>query len=121
MRLISKNLPTTYGNSEFLSVDRVNELIKSLNISNNKLNGRIQNKIEHLQHFHKRIWIAVALFIVNIFLLTGWVNSYNNIAQFRANDYKYRALKNVRNERLIKLLNGIDSLTNSIPNILKRL
>ena len=92
------------------SAEKINLLIESRNTFNNKSNELVQNTIEHRHHLHKGIWISVALFIVNIFLLAGWVNSYNNINQFRANDYKYRALKNLRNEPLIKLLYITDSL-----------
>lgn len=76
-----------------INFERINELIKSLNNCNNKLNAPVQNAIEHRHHLHIGIWIAIVLFIVNIFLIIGWISYYNNAKQFRENDLKYRALK----------------------------
>jgi hypothetical protein len=110
-----KNLPY-----QKICVEKIKELIKNGNISTNKLNERVQNTIEHRHHLHKGIWIAIALLVLNIFLLTGWVNSYNNIKQFRANDYKYRALKSLGNESLIKLLYNTDSLYKINPEYFEK-
>jgi hypothetical protein len=52
---------------------------------------------------HKGIWIAIALFIANIFLLTGWINNYNGAKQLRANNLKYRALKTMEDVSLKKV------------------
>jgi hypothetical protein len=103
-----------------ISSERVNELIKSLNACTSKLEGQVQNTIEHRHHLHKGIWIAIVLFIANIFLFTGWINSYNSSMQFRANDYKYRALKTMKDESLKKALYNIDSLYKINPEYFEK-
>ncbi len=106
--------------SRTISSERINELIKSLDACTNKLKEPAQNKIEHHHHLHKGIWITIALFIANIFLLTGWISSYNNTKQFRANDYKYRALKTMEDESLKKVLYNIDSLYKINPEYFEK-
>ncbi len=96
--------------SRTISPERLNELIKSLNVHTNKLNAPVQKTPEHRHHLHKGIWIVIVLFIVNIFPFAGWINSHNDAKQFRANDYKYRALKTMEDETLKKVLTNIDSL-----------
>ena len=106
--------------SRTISPERINELIKSLNNCNNKLNQPVQNTIEYRHHLHKSIWIAIAFFIANIFLIYGWINSHNNAKQFRANDYKYRALKTMEDETMNKVLSNIDSLYKINPDFFEK-
>ncbi len=106
--------------SRNMSSERINELIKNHNSCTNKLTAPVQNTIEHHQHLHKGLWIAIVLFIVNIFLLIGWINSHNNAKQFRANDYKYRALKTMQDESLKKVLSNLDSLHKINPEYFKK-
>ncbi|MEJ7831040.1 MAG: hypothetical protein WKF91_22730, partial [Segetibacter sp.] len=62
----------------------------------------------------------IALFVLNIFVLTGWINSYNNTKQFRANDLKYRALKTMEGVSLKKVLYNIDSLYEINPDYFEK-
>ncbi|MDQ2718136.1 MAG: hypothetical protein M3Z26_00025 [Bacteroidota bacterium] len=103
-----------------ISSESINELIKSLNACTNKLNAPVQNTIEHRHHLHKGIWITIALFIVNIFLLAGWINSFNNTKQFKANNLKYRALKTMEDISLKKVLSNIDSLYKISPEYFEK-
>jgi vesicle coat complex subunit len=86
LKIISEEIKNL--SSRTISSERINELIKSLNNCNNKLNQPVQNSIEYRHHLHKGIWIAIALFVTNFFLLAGWINSYNKANQFRVNDFK---------------------------------
>jgi midasin (ATPase involved in ribosome maturation) len=106
--------------SRTISSERLNELIKSLHPCTNKLKEPQQITIEHRHHLHKGIWIAIALFIANIFLLTGWINNYNGAKQLRANDYKYRALKTMEGVSLKKVLYNIDSLYEINPDYFEK-
>lgn len=66
------------------NIDRLQHQIQA--ISNN-------SKVEHRHHFHKGIWIAIALFIISFFLAWGWMNTYSQLKQYEATDIKYRYLK----------------------------
>ncbi|MEJ7671710.1 MAG: hypothetical protein WKF59_03150 [Chitinophagaceae bacterium] len=103
-----------------ISSERINELIKSLDACTNKLNVPVQNTIEHRHHLHKGIWIAIALFVVGIFLFAGWINSFNNTKQFKANDLKYRALKTMQDESFKSVLSNIDSLYKINPEFFEK-
>jgi hypothetical protein len=107
--------------SRTMSSERINELIKSFNAYTNKLNEPVQNTIEHLHHVHKGIWIAIVLFIANIFLFVGWINNDNNTKQLRINSYKYRALKTMEGVILKKILINIDSLYKINPDFFKKM
>jgi predicted PurR-regulated permease PerM len=103
-----------------ISSEKMKELIKSLDAPTNKLNAHVQNTVEHRHHLHKGIWITITLFVVGIFLLAGWINSYNNAKQFRANDYKYRALKTMEDVSLKKVFYNIDSLYKINPEYFEK-
>ncbi len=106
--------------SRTISSEIINELIKNRNACTNKLNASLQNTIEHRHHLHKGLWIALTLFILNIFLLIGWINSHNKVREFRANDFKYRALKTIEDESLKKVLSNIDSLYKMDPEYFEK-
>ena len=93
-----------------ISAERINELINGLDSSTGNLKEPVQKIIEHHHHLHKGIWIAIVLFVANIFLLSGWINSYNKAIFFKATNVKYRALKTIKDEGLKKLLYNTDSL-----------
>ncbi len=96
--------------NRMIGFERLNDLTKSLDSCTDKLKEPVQNTVQHRHHLHKGIWIAIALFVTNIFLLIAWINSQINAKHFRANDYKYRALKTMEDETLKKVLSEIDSV-----------
>jgi len=106
--------------SRTISSEKMKELIKSLDAPSNKLNTPVQNTVEHRHYLHKGIWIAIALFVLTIFVLTGWINSYYNTKPLRANDLKYRALKTMQDESLKKVLYNIDSLYKINPEYFEK-
>jgi hypothetical protein len=118
LKKISEDLKNL--SSRTISTERINELIKSLDACTNKLKEPVQNTIEHRHHLHKGIWIAITFFVVNIFLLAGWINSYNIAKQLRANDYKYRALKTMEDLSMKKILFNIDSLYKINPEYFEK-
>ena len=95
-----------------VSNEKINELLKNINILNFKLGIGVNEHIYHKHHLHKGICIAVGLFITSLLLLYGWINSYNIKKNFEANNIKYRYLKVNGNTGLIKLLYRTDSLYN---------
>lgn len=70
----------------------------------------LNKRIEHKHHLHEGLLIALILTLLCLFLSFGWYNSYNISKQLKANDIKYRALKVVGNQPLLKLLHHTDSL-----------
>ncbi len=118
LKKISEEIKTL--SSRTISSERLKELIKSLDDCTKKLNAPVQNISEHRHHLHKGIWITITLFVVGIFLLAGWINSYNNAKQFRANDYKYRALKTMEDVSLKKVFYNIDSLYKINPEYFEK-
>ncbi len=118
LKKISEELKILSGRT--ISSGRLNELIKSLNACTGTLKQPLQNKIEHRHHLHKGIWIAIVLFVANIFLLAGWINNYNSTKQLRANDYKYRALKTMGDVSLKKILYNIDSMYKINPEYFEK-
>ncbi len=118
LKMISEDL--TNLSSRTVSSEIINELIKNRNACTNKLNAPLQNTIEHRHHLHKGLWVAITLFIINIFLLIGWINSHNKVREFRANDFKYRALKIMEDVSLKKVLYNLDSLYKINPDFFEK-
>ncbi len=92
--------------------EKINELTKNVTAINFGSVNKATGQMHHMHHFHRGIWIAVALFITSLFLLYGWINSYNALKVSEANDTKYRYLKVNGNIGLLKLLYRTDSLYN---------
>lgn len=70
----------------------------------------LNNTIEHKHHIHKGIWLSAGLFLVLVFLIWGWLNTYSKLEQYEANDIKYRYFKVYGNQALIKFCGQTDSL-----------
>ncbi|MEO8173578.1 MAG: hypothetical protein ABI581_10865 [Sediminibacterium sp.] len=70
----------------------------------------LNNKIEHKHHLHKGIWLSAGLFLVLVFLIWGWLNTYSKLEQYEGNDIKYRYFKVYGNQALIKFCGQIDGL-----------
>ena len=75
-----------------------------------------QEKVSHMHHLHKGLWVAAALFILTICFLYGWIMSSIAKEKQKVNDILYRYLKvNASNESL-KNLYHLDSLYNANPS-----
>ena len=66
--------------------------------------------ITHKNHLHKGIWVSVGLFVVLVFLIWGWLNTYSKLEQYQGNDIKYRYCKVYVNRTLNKFCAQTDSI-----------
>lgn len=69
-----------------------------------------QNRVKHVHHFHKMVWITLCLFVVSILFANGWMNCHRQKEAFEANDLKYRFWKTNGNASLLKIICRTDSL-----------
>ena len=98
---------------QFLLIqEKMNELELKMEALEIRLGQPLKNQIDHKNHLHKGIWIAIVLSIVSTFFFYQWMNTNDDKKQFEANDIKYRALKVTGDRALIKLLYHTDSLYN---------
>jgi hypothetical protein len=70
----------------------------------------VNNTVEHKHHLHKGIWLSAGLFLVLVFLIWGWLNTYSRLEQYEGNDIKYRYFKVYGNQALIKFCAQTDSV-----------
>ena len=70
----------------------------------------LNNKVEHKHHLHKGIWLSTGLFLVLVFLIWGWLNTYSRLEQYEGNDIKYRYFKVYGSQNLIKFCAQTDSV-----------
>lgn len=89
--------------------------LEGLTRSIDRLQQQIQmmpntSRVEHRHHFHKGIWIAIALLLVTFFLAWGWMNTFSQLERYEAADIKYRYLKTFGTKALNKLTVHVDSL-----------
>jgi hypothetical protein len=92
--------------------EKINELTKNVTAINFGSVNKATGQIHHTHFLHRGIWIPILLFIISLFLLYGWINSYNAKNVSETNDIKYRYLKVNGNIGLLKLLYRTDSLYN---------
>ena len=62
----------------------------------------LNNTIEHKHHIHKGIRLSAGLFLVLVFLIWGWLNTYSKLEMYEANDIKYRYFKVFCHKTLVK-------------------
>ena len=70
----------------------------------------LNNTIEHKHHIHKGIRLSAGLFLVLVFLIWGWLNTYSKLEMYEANDIKYRDFKVYGHQTLIKYCAQTDSV-----------
>lgn len=92
--------------------DNISRLISSLENHIFQSQQSARTSVEHRHHLHKGIWVAVGLFIVAMFFLCEWVDTYQSKKVSEANDIKYRSLKFTGNKSYIKYLYDVDSIYN---------
>jgi hypothetical protein len=101
--------------------EKINDLTKNVTAINFGSVNKATGQIHHTHYFHRGLWIAIALFITSLFLLYGWINSYNAKNVSETNDIKYRYLKVNGNIGLLKLLYRTDSLYTLNKQLFKKM
>lgn len=96
-----------------ISNEKANEILLRLDAHTRKLDEPVKDNIKYHHYLHKGLWVSLALFVLSILLLMGWVNSYNSKKQYEANDIKYRSLKINAGPYLIKTFYNMDSSYNA--------
>lgn len=96
--------------------ERANEILLRLETIALKRDEHVKTDITYHLHLHKSLWVSLALFTCSIFLLIGWVSTYNSKKQFEANDIKYRALKITAGRNIVRIFYNIDSSYNFNPD-----
>ena len=100
-------LPTFSTNNE--KINGLSEDIRALRVNSG---NPIQDRVKHIHHFHKQVWLSVSLFIISLLLVYGWINCSKEKKSFEANDMKYRFWKANGNSHLLKIVFYTDSLYN---------
>jgi hypothetical protein len=90
--------------------EKIHDLTKNVAAINFGLVNKATGQIHHTHYLQRGIWSSILLFIISLFLLYGWINSYNANNVSETNDIKYRYLKVNGNIGLLKLLYRTDSL-----------
>jgi len=106
--------------SEFIKIsstfntnnEKINGLSEEIHGLRLKSGNSIQNRVKHVHHFHKQVWLSVSLFICSLLLAYEWINCNSDKKSFEANDMKYRFWKANGNANLIKIVYYTDSLYN---------
>lgn len=76
-----------------------------------------ETKVTHHHHLSKIIYVITFLITSVAVMGMGWWNAHHDLANFKANDTKYRLLKLKNNVPLQTLLLATDSLYRIKPNL----
>jgi len=88
------------------SNDKLNKLTQNLSA----LDNTKQNRVNHIHHFHNRLWVTASIYLISLLLAYGWINCHKEKKAFEANDLKYRYWKVNWNKSLLKASYDTDSL-----------
>jgi hypothetical protein len=88
---------------------KLNKLTQNLSA----LDNIKHNRVNHIHHFHNRVWLTVSIYLISLLLAYGWINCHNEKKAFEANDFKYRYWKVNGNKGLLKASYDTDSLYES--------
>jgi len=118
---IKKGLSTLSTNLQQMQfpADKVKDLGNLLSTAVALLRQPVQPQVHHHHHFPKVVWLTVGLFLSVCFLSLGWTMTGSKLADYRANDTKYRKLKLVADSAFLVYLYKLDSLYRADPDSLR--
>lgn len=91
-------------------IQEMRELSKAIIEVRDRLNRPVTSTVQHHHYIPKIIWLCIVLFVSLAVVCTGWYMTANTLAEYKANDTKYRYLKLNSNKSLLDLLYRTDSL-----------
>jgi hypothetical protein len=95
---------------QLLPEARLDHLVVAIQTNNELRQQPAAQKVIHQHHAANILWLAAGLFVLLLLACGGWYGTSGKLNQYKANDIKYRYLKQKSNFTALQLLYSLDSL-----------
>jgi len=95
---------------QMLPEARLDHLAAAIQTNNELRQQPPAKKVVHQHHAANILWLAAGLFVLLLMACGGWYSTSGKLDQYKANDIKYRYLKQKSNLTTFQFLYRLDSL-----------